>query len=167
MDHELLARLGAETFPGNFVGRAEPSGMGDYIATRFTPDVLAEQLKERGSTFFIAYSGSDPVGYSRLREGPVPPEVTARPAAEIHRMYVARAHWGQGLGKALIEACIEEASNRGCAVVWLAAWSENPRALGFYRSLGFVEVGTQVFELGDDRHLDLVMQRPLAPPESR
>jgi ribosomal protein S18 acetylase RimI-like enzyme len=160
-DNELLARLGAETFPGNFVGGREPAAMNDYIATRFTPDVMADLLKESGSTFFIAYAGTEPVGYARLREDEVPAEVTPRPVAEIHRLYVLQDHWGQGHGRALIDVCIEEAAARGCSAVWLGAWSENPRALDFYRSLGFEEVGSKIFQLGDEEHHDLILLRPL------
>lgn len=161
-DAELLARLGAETFPGNFVGRpAPPSGTVAYIESSFSPERQAAELAEPGSVFFIAQMGSDAIGYACIRQGPAPPEVLASPAAEIHRLYVLQDHWGTGAGRALMQACIEEAATRGYEAVWLGAWSENPRAVSFYRALGFTDVGTQLFELGDETHVDLVMVRAL------
>jgi ribosomal protein S18 acetylase RimI-like enzyme len=161
LDSELLARLGRETFPGNFVGLAEPRGMAAYLIERFSPEVQTAELAEPGSKFFIAYSDTDAIGFAHLRSGNTPPEVTSDVTAEIHRMYVAESHWGRGAGRALMAACIEEAAARGCMSVWLGAWSENPRALSFYRSLGFTEVGTKTFVLGDETHIDLVMERDI------
>lgn len=160
LDRELLARVGRETFPGNFVGLPEPRGMAAYLAERFTPEVQGAELAEPGSTFFIAFDDADAVGYAHLRNGQVP-EVAAVPTAEIHRMYVAESHWGRGVGRSLMAACVEEAIARGCASIWLGAWSENRRALSFYRGLGFTEVGKKEFVLGDETHLDLVMERRL------
>lgn len=165
LDAELLARVAAETFPGNFVGRpAPPSGMAAYIESSFSPEQQAAELAEPGSVFFIAQLGSDAIGYACIRQGPAPPEVLASPAAEIHRLYVFEDHWGSGAGRALMDACFEEAAARGSETVWLGAWSENPRALAFYRSLGFQEVGSQFFELGDETQVDLILERRLGQP---
>lgn len=163
LDDGLLARLGAELFPGNFVGREPPAAMASYIEERFTPEVIGAQLAEEGSTFFIAYVEGEPVGFARVKQD-VPPELDGvERTVEVNRLYVAQVHWGKGVGRRLMEACIEEAAARGCDSVWLAAWSENPRTLAFYRSLGFEEIGSQIFEIGDERHLDLVHRLPIRP----
>ena len=132
--------------------------MAAYIDERFTPQVQAAELAEPGSVFFIAQEGSEAVGFARLRnDEPPAPTVVASPTAEIHRLYVLRPYWGSGHGRALIEACVEEGRARGLASVWLGAWSENERTLGFYRSIGFEQVGTQFFQIGGEQHLDLIL----------
>jgi ribosomal protein S18 acetylase RimI-like enzyme len=40
----------------------------------------------------------------------------------------------------------------------------NPRAIAFYRRIGFVEQGEQRFLLGTDLQRDLVLARPLDRP---
>ena len=166
LDNELLARLGWETFPGNFIGREPPIAMASYMEERFTPEVMAEQIAEEGSAFFIAYLDGEAIGFARLKQD-VPPELDGvERAIEVNRLYVLHHHWDKGVGRELLAACIEEAAARGCASVWLAAWSENPRTLGFYRSLGFEEIGTQLFEIGDERHVDLVLRLPITRAET-
>lgn len=160
MDNELLARLAAETFPGNFVGTTEPSAMVSYIERSFNPEQQAKEITEPGSVFFIAQAGANPVGYARVRDQDAPSGVDA-PTVEIHRVYVVRDHWGKGAGRALVNACIDEAAARGCATIWLGAWSENPRAVGFYGSLGFEAVGKQKFKLGEELHDDLILRLQL------
>lgn len=162
-DSELLARLGREAFPGNFEGRPEPAGMAAHIDERYNPEIQAVELADPRSTFFIAYIGSEAVGFARVREDEHPSAVGTGRALEVHRFYVLRPYWSGGVGRALMAACIEEARARGVDVMWLAAWSENPRAVGFYRSFGFVEVGTQPYELGDEIHLDYIFQLQLCP----
>jgi ribosomal protein S18 acetylase RimI-like enzyme len=58
-----------------------------------------------------------------------------------------------------MRACLDEAERRGCDAIWLDVWERNPRARTFYQKWSFVEVGSQIFQLGDDRQHDLIMQR--------
>ena len=44
---------------------------------------------------------------------------------------------GGGLGSALVEAVIEEATRRGCRRLFLSTTNDNLRALGFYQRRGF------------------------------
>ncbi|NUO82171.1 hypothetical protein HUU05_19035 [candidate division KSB1 bacterium] len=43
--------------------------------------------------------------------------------------------------------------------MWLGVWERNAAAIAFYRKAGFVEVGTQTFQLGEDRQRDFLMAR--------
>jgi ribosomal protein S18 acetylase RimI-like enzyme len=58
-----------------------------------------------------------------------------------------------GLGRALVEATLERARERGCRRVELDVNTENPPALALYRSLGF--------ETGKGGGQDLLMRRRL------
>ena len=54
---------------------------------------------------------------------------------------VAREFWGLGIGRALLEACVECARRAGYTQLELTAVAENERALSMYRRAGFVEFG--------------------------
>ena len=54
---------------------------------------------------------------------------------------VDQAYWGLGVGRALMEACIQCARKAGYAQLELNAVAENRRALKLYESAGFVEFG--------------------------
>lgn len=74
---------------------------------------------------------------------------------------VAKAHWGQGIGHALLDACIDCARRAGYEQVELDVVAENGRALALYRSAGFVEYGRNPkgFRLGAERYQELVLMR--------
>ena len=54
---------------------------------------------------------------------------------------VDKAYWGLGIGRALLEACIECARDAGFVQMELEVVSENKKALALYESVGFEEYG--------------------------
>ena len=54
---------------------------------------------------------------------------------------IERAYWGLGIGRALVEACVECARVAGYVQLELEVVADNERALSLYRSEGFVEYG--------------------------
>jgi ribosomal protein S18 acetylase RimI-like enzyme len=71
----------------------------------------------------------------------------------LEDLYVRDDARGKGLGRALTEAVLERARERGCRRVELDVNSENPPALTLYRSLGF--------DTGKTGGLDILMRRRL------
>ena len=54
---------------------------------------------------------------------------------------VLREYWGLGVGRALLDACIECARAAGYAQLELTVVAENARAVAMYQRAGFVECG--------------------------
>ena len=166
-DNVLLAEMGARTFADSFGADNTPENMQAYLAASFSPEKQAAELAEPGSVFLIAESEGGPVGYARLKEGgPASGGAGAHPI-EIVRFYSVKEWIGQGVGAALMEACLEEAAKRGCDIVWLDVWEQNPRAITFYRKWGFEVVGEQAFQLGEELQRDVLMQRQVAGQPSK
>ncbi len=60
---------------------------------------------------------------------------------EIANLAVAPQGWGQGIGRALLDAALSESVPRGALAVYLEVREANERARRLYRSRGFEEVG--------------------------
>lgn len=160
-DNELLAEIGAETFYDTFAADNTPADMRAYLAASFGPEKQARELADPRFVFLIAEMDGHAAGYAHLRQTPAPDCITGARAIEIGRLYV-RAEWiGRGVGAALMRACLDHAARQNADTLWLDVWERNPRAIAFYRAWGFVQVGTQIFQLGDDRQTDWLMQRPV------
>lgn len=54
---------------------------------------------------------------------------------------VAKDYWGNGIGKALMNACIECAKAAGYKQLELDAVADNEKALNMYKGAGFIEFG--------------------------
>ena len=159
-DAELLAELGKRTFSETFASDNTPENMAAYLASAFSPLQQASELADPHCVFFIAETDGVVVGYAMLRSGNVPAGVTGDPI-ELVRLYVSRESLGGGVGAALMQACIDEAQRAGFESLWLGVWEHNPRAQAFYRKWNFHEVGTHVFQLGDDPQTDVLLQRSI------
>jgi ribosomal protein S18 acetylase RimI-like enzyme len=102
-----------------------------------------------------------------LRSSPHP-QIEGLAPAELQRFYVAPAHHGRGVADALMRQALASLGRDRLAAVWLSVYSENSRAIAFYKKWGFHVVGTQEVLVGADRQKDFLMRRdlPLAPQES-
>ena len=158
-DAELLAELGARTFSETFAVDNSPENMAAYLAASFTPAQLAADLADPRCVFYVAETNAVAVGYAMLRSGAAPEQVTGKRPIELVRLYVSRDSLGSGVGAALMQTCLDEAKRSGHQTLWLGVWEHNSRAQAFYRKWNFREVGTQMFQLGDDPQTDLLMQR--------
>ena len=69
---------------------------------------------------------------------------------------IKKKAWGLGLGTLLIEKALEQAKKNGFTQVELGVFSDNERARGLYRKLGFTEMGCipRAFYLKDGTYRD-------------
>jgi ribosomal protein S18 acetylase RimI-like enzyme len=164
-DAASLAELGARTFSETFAATNTAEDMAAYLESAFSPEQQAAELADPRATFQIAETGEInrvAVGYAMIRCGDVPQEVSGNKPIELVRLYVSQETLGSGVGAALMQACIYEAKQRGYETLWLGVWEQNDRALAFYRKWNFQEVGTHVFQLGNDPQTDILMQRSIS-----
>jgi phosphinothricin acetyltransferase len=80
-----------------------------------------------------------------------------------HTIHVDGDHQGRGIGRALLEALVQEAQQRDIHVMVAGIDADNVESIDFHRAMGFTEVA-RMPEVGRkfDRWLDLVlMQRIL------
>jgi len=160
-DNVLLAEIGAETFADTFAADNTPEDMAAYLAQSFSPELQARELADPLCRFLITERGPHVVGFAKLHFGPAPTAVSGLRPMEISRIYARQPWIGQGVGGALMQACLAEAAREGCDVVWLSVWQRNPRAIAFYQRWGFAQVGTAIFQLGADPQTDWLMARPV------
>ena len=156
-DAPSLAVLAERTFRDAFGARNSPGNMDLHCSRVFGADIQLREIGERGLVTTLADEGGRLVGYSQLHIGKALPAVKAMRPAELHRIYVASEWHGRGIGRALMKQARADAARAGCDRLWLGVWEHNPKAMAFYRQLGFEIVGTHAFMLGDERQRDLLM----------
>ena len=110
----------------------------------------------------MAYLKREVVGYVKLSEGGSASDPEAKKAFEIARLYAVKNKIGSGVGKALMEHSIEFAKCKNADTLWLGVWSQNQRAIQFYRKFGFEKFGDHTFMLGNDAQDDWLMKLDLS-----
>ena len=160
-DAAPLAAFGARVFQETFGPANDPADMALYLSRTYGLAQQSGELADPAVATLLAEVEGTLVGFAQLRKGRAPRCVTGPKPVELNRFYVDRPMQGRGVAQGLMEAVLAEAGRRAGATLWLAVWERNERAQAFYRKCGFVDVGSQPFELGTDRQTDRVMSRPL------
>jgi RimJ/RimL family protein N-acetyltransferase len=101
-------------------------------ATDFVTNILAKDQAQ-----FVAVAQGIVVGWCDI----LPNHRTGFEHSGSVGMGVLREWRGQGLGKALLEACLRKAFAKGLTRIELEVYADNTNAIALYRRLGFVEEG--------------------------
>jgi ribosomal protein S18 acetylase RimI-like enzyme len=112
----------------------------DHLRKEGPPDqeirASAERiLAENRAQFLLAAADSEPLGVCQLRY-----RWSVWTTAEdcwLEDLYVVPEGRGRGLGRALVEAALAAARERGCVRIELDVDEDNQAALALYRSCGF------------------------------
>ena len=162
-DAEMLAELGARLFAETYGPTHPEPELSRYLARSFAVDDMRAAIENEDVTMFVAENlDAHPVGYAFLRKTSEPPDgVTEANSYEVVRFYVDSGAQGRGVGAALMEECFDESRRRGADLIWVQVWKQAPWAVGFYRRMGFVAVGSAPFYFGDQIGDDHIMSRPL------
>lgn len=158
-DAATLAALAERTFRDTYAAFNTPENMTAHLAATFSPERQRIEIETPGTFIVLAEREQALVAYAHVVRTIAPPQVGDTRALEIKRFYVDRAWHGCGVAQRLMTKTIATAAERGAATVWLSVWSENPRAIAFYRKVGFRDVGLYPFRLGDDVQTDYLMIR--------
>ena len=165
-DAELIADMSRQTFHDTFASQNTKENMDKFMNESFSKEILMKEVGTSDNIFLLAYDGEEPAGYVRMRENNNPPELGNINAIEIARIYATSNSIGKGVGKALLQKCIDIATAKKVTAIWLGVWEKNHRAIDFYTKWGFEKFSTHVFILGDDSQTDWLMKKSLMIPVS-
>lgn len=115
---------------------------------------IAENLDTNERSRWIGYCKGGPVG--------LPVESGDGKALELKQIYVDRQFHGLGVGRALMNHFLGWAESEGAQSVFLSCWSQNERALAFYKAYGFEIVGSCKFQIGNHLDDDWILRRKMA-----
>ena len=160
-DAALVADLSRKTFSDTFASANTEANMELFLSGPFAREKLMAELTLPGNHFFIAMEGDKPVGYARVRENNNPPPLAGRETIEIARIYAIRESIGKGVGRLLMQTCIDLGRSLGKELVWLGVWEHNQPAIDFYKRWGFTRFSDHEFLLGTDVQKDWLLKKDL------
>lgn len=121
-----------------------------------TTDHLYELFQQERSCYFVATINDEVIAGG----GIFPTEALPPKTCELVKMYVLAAARGKGLGKRLLQQCIDEAKNIGFEKIYIETMPELTNAIEMYKKYGFTFIPTS---LGNSGHTgcDLFMMKDL------
>lgn len=120
----------------------------------YSPESLYRQMTEQHHIFLLAELNQVPVGFASV--GKLSEEIF-----KLHKLYVQPEIQGKGIGKALVEAALDEAFEGGGRLLRLNVNRQN-KSVQFYLKMGFRIVGEEDLSIGDNYFMnDFVMERDI------
>lgn len=114
---------------------------------------LSEMYNDNEGGLFIAYVDAKPVGVAGVRR-------FNTTDAEVKRMYVKTTVRGLGVGKLLLQKCIEAAAKLEYRAIKLDTTSDMKAAMKLYTAHGFVEIDAYRFNPQENaRYFELVLTK--------
>lgn len=144
MDEKVIPYLGVDPMPKAEFARV----LGELVAAQ---------------SFYVVEKGGSVRGFYRTRRS----EGRASHVAYLGTFAVAPMEQGSGLAASIITAVIARLQAEGVRRVELMLEADNPRALGFYKKLGFELEGTlrAAYKRADQAHyVDELLMARLLPP---
>ncbi len=160
-DLRKLQEISYETFNETFKHQNSPENMNAYLEKAFNLKQLEEELSNRYSQFFFVYFHNEVAGYLKVNSGDAQSEEMGEESLEIERIYIKNKFQKNGLGKYLLNKAMEVAVERNKKKIWLGVWEKNENAIAFYKNMGFVQIGSHSFYMGDEEQMDFIMTKTL------
>lgn len=161
-DVQDLQKISIETFYDTFADQNTEQNMEEYLASSYNLEKLRSELKNKDSFFYFVLNNANNItGYIKLNINDAQSEDDFEQAIEIERIYVRKAFQKQGIGKILYNIATSKAVELEKSRIWLGVWEFNQNAKAFYQHLGFEQVGSHTFNMGDEPQTDLIMMKSI------
>ena len=161
----LIADISRQTFYETFAESNTVEDMEKFLNEQFSMDTLIKETEEPGNIFLLAYDDTEPIGYAKMRDGEKRSEFEGLCSIEIARIYALKKSIGKGVGRELMQKCIDIAREMNRDIIWLGVWEKNERAIQFYLKWEFEKFADHEFVLGNDVQTDWLMCKRLFKTE--
>ena len=117
-------------------------------------------ISEDATAIIVAEVAGQVVGFSNFGASRDPG--AAPTTGEIYAIYLLAAHWGEGIGKAMMETSLHRLEKRDYDSTMLWVLKTNQRTIDFYTGMGFSLDGeAKVEQWGDFQLHEVRMVRPI------
>ena len=116
-----------------------------------------DTILDKGGAILIAQSDGQAVGTIAL----IPKPSIGQGVVELVKMSVAPDHYGKGLGRALMQAALDQAKHMEASKIWLETNSALKTATHIYEQFGFVALSDADFIPTIYNRCNLQMERLL------
>ena len=145
----MLSALASQAFWESHGNSATTEDIRSYINEAYNVEVLRNELSDEANLYYCIFVNSVPAGYSKIVLNSQYPDSQAKNISRLDRLYLLREFYDQNLGSELFEFNLNLVRQNNQSGIWLYAWTENERALGFYRKHGFKIIGSHNFRISE------------------
>ena len=162
-DVPALAQLGRESFTAAFGHLYSAQDLAAFLAEVHDERAVASEIAGAECHHRLAVTEDGALlGYCKLRYPSELAEVShAADPLELAQLYCAGTATGRGVGAALMDWALEQATLGGHDAIHLSVYSENYGAQRFYERYGFAKIADTTFKVGEQLDAEYLYEKPI------
>lgn len=146
-----LAALSIQVWLHSYATKGIRKEISQYVLKTFTEQYFEKLLKDPCYHILVFIQEDHLTGYIMVNHESFWQDKSN--GYEIDTLYVQEHFQKKNIGRRLVS----EIKIRYGASFWLSTWVHNEKAIGFYKHLGFIDIGHKYFELENESHENRVM----------
>lgn len=159
-DANCLAVLATQVWLHTYATEGISGDIADYVLEHLTPERQLAAISDPHTRVWVAEHGGQLVGMAVARVGEPCPGRADR-SVELQTLYVQEHFVRQGIGRRLLEVAQSHAHTVAGCPLWLTVNAQNTNAIAFYQRMGYCQVGTAYFTVGQGQHENHVLVGPI------
>ncbi|HEY4151250.1 MAG TPA: GNAT family N-acetyltransferase [Chitinophagaceae bacterium] len=154
-DINTIGFLAQQIWPQAYGGILSREQLEYMLRLIYSPVALTKQMLKQHHSFLVAELDEEPVGFASFSK------IEDPGVYKLHKLYVRTDIQGKGLGKALVNAVLEEIRPLRAGALHLNVNRHN-KAKSFYEKFGFRVIGEEDIDIGSGYFMnDYVMEMAL------
>ncbi len=150
VDSLILSKISRQTFLESHGRSAPQKDLDQFISEKYTEEKLKEELKDSANIYHLLYYKEELVGFSKIILNVPYKEGADKNMTKLDRIFLLKKVYDLKLGVALLTFNLQFMKQHHQTGVWLFAWTENERAITFYKRNGFKIVGNYDFKISEN-----------------
>ncbi len=146
-DAEILHKLAITTFRESHGHSAPARDIDEYINAKFTLKNIQEELSDESNVFHLVYVNEELAGYSKIIYNTAYGNLTQPNSTKLERLYVLAKFHDLKIGKQIMDFNLNLVAQNSQSELWLYVWTENHRAVRFYKNYGFQQIDETLFQI--------------------
>ncbi len=149
-DAPCLSALARHVFFETYATSGIRLALAREAEAQFSTSAFTQRLGEPQGRTMLAERSGHLIAFAEVTLGAEHALVPPGPSAELTRLYVQSPFLRRGVGRQLLRRAEALASAKGPSTLWLTAWVGNTRALAFYASQGYEQLGSTEYAFGGE-----------------
>jgi len=150
-DALCLGVLATQVFLDTYAFTGITEAVASEVRDAFSTEAFCKILGSKSTFVSVAVKENALVGFAQTTIGTAQHLAPSGAPAELDRLYVQEPFTHIGLGSQLLRTHESLAAERGAAILWLAPWVGNVRALRFYAKHEYEDYGLVFFHMGQHK----------------
>lgn len=147
-DIPTIRQIAYVTWPDTYGEILSPAQLSYMLATRYSEEILHQQMTREGHHFLLAEQHGAGVGFAGFEH-----HYQGADRTRLHKLYILPSAQGSGVGRALLAAALASAKEAGDVTLELNVNRFN-KACDFYRRHDFQVLREEVLPIGQGYVMD-------------